>query len=86
MNEVKKLSDDEVHQLKTIQEKYSQLTANLGQLEIQSTLLEEEKSKIRSQYMTVRQTESEFAQTLNEKYGEGTINLETNEFTPSKSL
>jgi hypothetical protein len=85
MQETIKFTDDELHQIKTFQDKYAQVTATLGQLEIQSTLLEEEKLKVREQYKTIRKTETEFANTLSSKYGDGTINIDTGEFIPKKS-
>lgn len=80
-----KFSDDELHQIKTIQDKYAQITATLGQLNIQKHLVEQEIKNQLSIYSTTQTLEKEFANNLTGKYGDGTINLDTGEFIPNKT-
>ena len=79
-----KFTDDELHQIKTIQDKYANITATLGQLRIQEHLLSEEIDKQISTYTSTQTLEKDFANNLTTKYGDGTINLDTGEFIPKK--
>ena len=85
MAETIKFTDDELHQIKTFQEKYAQITATLGQLSLQKITLDEEIERQKSGYKTIRQSETEFANSLTSKYGDGTINVDTGEFIPKKT-
>jgi|SaaInlV_165m_DNA_1040744.scaffolds.fasta_scaffold202414_1 hypothetical protein len=80
-----KFTDDELHQIKTFQEKYAQITATLGQLTLQKISLDDELSAQKSNYKVIRQSEVEFANSLTKTYGDGTINIDTGEFIPKKS-
>ena len=85
MQEPIKFTDDELHQIKSVQDKYAQITATLGQLRIQKHLLESEINKQLSMYDITQTTERDFANSLTTKYGDGTINLDTGEFIPKKT-
>jgi len=85
MKEPIKFTEDELHQIKTIQEKYAQVTATLGQLRIQEHLLDTEIEKHLSNYNVTQTLEKDFANKLTDKYGDGTINLDTGEFIPNKT-
>lgn len=84
MEKAIKFSEDELHQIKTFQEKYAQITATLGSLTLQQTLVDDELDKTKKQYTIIRTSEQEFANGLTKKYGDGTINIDTGEFIPQK--
>ena len=80
MSQVIKLQENELERIKSTQGDITNLTYSLGQLEVQkaSILVEIDKVQVR---------QNELGKELNDKYGEGNINLETGELTltePSK--
>jgi len=84
-----KITDDELSQIKNIQEKYAEITAVIGQLEVQKELLNREKLRLDneiisqwSNYDTTQSTEQSISISLKEKYGEGSLDVTTGIFTP----
>jgi hypothetical protein len=68
----KKLTAEELQTVKDIRQEYTNLAYALGDLELQkATLLENQK--------TLVSREKQIAKQLQEKYGDGTIDLETGE-------
>ena len=68
----KKLTAEELQAVKNIRQEYSNLAYALGDLELQkATLLENQKELVNK--------EKQIAKQLQEKYGQGTIDLETGE-------
>jgi hypothetical protein len=72
MSEVKKLTTEELDEVKKIRSSYNDLAISLGELEI-------EKSRLLEFRKTLSDRELAIAKTLQDKYGEGSINLETGE-------
>ena len=72
MSEVKKLTDEELQSLRNIKAEYDNLALILGDLEIQ-------KFRAFEAQKAVFEKEENLAKTLTEKYGSGTINVETGE-------
>lgn len=70
-----KLSKEELQQIKDLQLQKDQIVFSLGDLRVQSLSLEDQLRMIIGQ-------QNELGDTLNKKYGEGQINLETGEVTP----
>lgn len=72
MSEVKKLTTEELDEVKKIRSSYNDLAISLGELEI-------EKARLLEFRKTLSDRELVLAKTLQDKYGEGSINLETGE-------
>jgi hypothetical protein len=72
MSEVKKLTIEELDEIKKIKASYNDLAISLGELEI-------EKSRLLEYRKNLSDAELVLAKKLQEKYGEGSINLETGE-------
>jgi hypothetical protein len=81
MENVMKLTEQELQQIKDIQQQQETLIGNFGQLEYQIQLLELQKEKLVEQLESTRNKETEIANQLSEKYGNGTINIEEGTFT-----
>jgi uncharacterized membrane protein len=75
----KKLTEEELQQVKTIKSEYTNLALTLGELELQKIDIEENKKQLISTYAQLIEKETSIAKTLTEKYGDGTINMETGE-------
>ena len=82
--ESKKLTAEELNELKEIQMTQEGIISSLGQIETQKQILKNKKDNILNQFSTLQEKQSEVAKNLQEKYGDGNINLETGEFTPNK--
>lgn len=78
----KKLTEEELQQVKTIKSEYSSLAFSLGELELQKINIEESKKQLINIYSQLVEKETSIAKTLTEKYGDGTINVETGEVNP----
>jgi hypothetical protein len=89
MSEVKKLTTEEIEQIKEMQTQYNKFVFELGSIEaqlaemaIQKTFMESEKSNTLGDIKSLTEKEKELLATLQEKYGVGNINIETGEITP----
>ncbi len=86
-----KFTEEEMVEIKTIQDKYSALGVQLVQLKLARKtsedylkLLESEEQTIEGEITQTNIKEKELADSLNEKYGIGSLDMETGEFTPNK--
>jgi len=78
--ETKVLTQDEITQLKTVQQERYSLIDKFGTIEIQFQELESTKQKLKLDYEKLKQKEDVLGKQLQSKYGDGTINLEKGEF------
>jgi len=77
----KKLSQEELESLKEIQNDSSNLIFNLGQVDVQRSLLEGQRNEVLTKLADLQEKQNTLAKELQDKYGIGNINLETGEFT-----
>jgi len=89
MSEVKKLTEEEITQIKEMQTQYNKFVFELGSVEAQLSevathriAMETEKSNILGDIKSLTVREKELLTSLQEKYGVGNINIETGEITP----
>jgi predicted nucleic acid-binding Zn-ribbon protein len=78
--ETKVLTQDEITQLKAVQQERYSLIDKFGTIEIQFQELESTKQKLKLDYEKLKQKEDVLGKQLQSKYGDGTINLEKGEF------
>ena len=79
--EIKQLTEEEIQSLKDLNNRQSNLIAALGQLEYQIKLLETNKSILKGRIQVIEEENMVLGQSLTEKYGNGTLNLETGEIS-----
>tara|TARA_Y100000389_G_C17456474_1_gene518500 strand:- start:55 stop:306 length:252 start_codon:yes stop_codon:yes gene_type:complete len=79
-----KLSKEELQQLKDFQRSENEITFALGQLEIRKTFLDKRNKTLLNEYQSLLQGQEKVGKELQEKYGEGTIDLEKGEFVKSE--
>ena len=84
-----KFTEDELKQINEVADTYSALQTELGNLGVQKILvderiqaIQEREEAIRGEWKSNQTTEKELVRTLSEKYGEGTLDPKTGEFTP----
>jgi oligoribonuclease NrnB/cAMP/cGMP phosphodiesterase (DHH superfamily) len=85
------ITPEEIQQIKDLQSKYNQTIFEIGAAEAQLIVFQENIEKLDaakkglvSDLKTIEQKETELTKTLQEKYGEGNINIETGEITPAQ--
>jgi hypothetical protein len=78
----KVLTQEEIQSLKTIQTNQLNLVQSLGTIEYQIQLLELDKQSLKVQLQKQVEEETKVAKELQEKYGDGNIDLEKGEFIP----
>lgn len=74
-----KISDEELQKVKTNREQVLTNSQQLSDLVLQQTLLEEQIGIVKSQFLTAFNTERNYLESLNDKYGEGLLDIETGE-------
>lgn len=84
MSEKKVLIKEEIDELKDLQDTFRNLTEVSGVLEMQYLNIQLKKEELKSNLKNLQQKEIELAKKLEDKYGQGSISLETGEFLPSK--
>mgnify|MGYP003141041397 FL=1 len=89
MAETKKFTEEELKNITNIRNGNSRIISELGQVELQLFLVNEEleklqemKSTLQVQFKNLQVEEAELVGSLNEKYGIGTVDINTGEFVP----
>ena len=78
--ENKVLDKEEVEALTSLQQEQNDLVYQLGQIEYQIGFFTRQKELVKQQLEAFEKKQQEQAQKLEEKYGQGTVNLESGEF------
>ena len=86
----KKLAKEDIESIKNIQDQFAECTNMLGLLQIdenalntQLTQVDEKKNEMFNQLNQLRSKEQDLIKILQEKYGQGQINLQEGTFTPN---
>ena len=90
MSDTKVITQEELKSIEDLRKQSTDLIFEFGQVEMEihvtETRLNELKShkeKLQFRYKELQSKETEIVQTLNEKYGAGTLNIENGEFIAS---
>lgn len=75
------LDPSELQNLKELQQEQTTLITNFGQVEFQIQLLEIQKEKLIEDLEKIKGKETTLAESLEEKYGQGVINIEEGTLT-----
>ena len=79
-----KLSKKELQVLQEYQNKTNEVIASLGGVELQISALKTQKEEILKDFKVLQDNQVKTGKELQDKYGEGNINLENGEFTPKE--
>ena len=82
--EKKVLTEEEINKLKELRKQFEELTNVAGSTEVQIMNLEIRKEQLKINLQNLQQQELVLAKELEEKYGDGTISLESGEFLPKE--
>lgn len=90
MSETKKFSLEELDQLSNLRKAYEAKILEFGQLELEVMLTEQHvedlktaKTQLQQSYRDLQEQERKLLETLNAKYGSGTVDVATGEFIPN---
>jgi hypothetical protein len=78
--EKKVLTPEEISKLKSLQETQSNLIDKFGLLEYQIQMLNQQKQDLTQELIKQKQIEDQLGKELQQKYGDGYIDLEKGEF------
>lgn len=77
------MTEEEIQKIKDLQAKQAQAVNALGTIELDFMRLESQKEQVKQVFVELQKEEADIAKELEDKYGQGTISLETGEFSPS---
>ena len=75
---------EELNQIKELRNQLNQLTYKFGQYSLSKIKLEETGDKLKEELFNLEAQEKNLAQSLSNKYGNGSIDIETGTFTPAQ--
>jgi len=92
-----KITDEELKELRDLRHKFRQKIFNFGQIQLERFGIEanikelEERlnnidnaeKDVQKEYLTIQNEESAFLTKIRQKYGEGTMSVDTGEFVPT---
>jgi len=91
MPDTLKFTDDEINEIRSLQNKFQDKLIKFGQIQLEIieledrlTALKNEQLRLKNDYLSLQKTEQELMDKLTNKYGEGSLNLKEGTFTPSK--
>ena len=91
MSDTKKFTDEELEEVQSLRDRMSKLVANFGELKLEQILHEQKANNIKTaeenlnnEYSNIQTKEMELVKVFNEKYGRGTLDLDSGTFTPVK--
>ena len=79
-----KLTEDEIKDLTEVRTNFQKTTLIIGETEIGIINLKGRKEDLIASLRKLDEKQSELAKKLENKYGKGSISLDTNEFTPTE--
>ena len=77
------LSKEEIQIIKNIQQTEQEIVSQLGQIEYQILSLNSQKEDLKNAIKDINNKGNKLGEDLQQKYGDGSINIETGEFTKS---
>ena len=80
--EVKKFTQEELDSLKNFQTRLEQVVSQLGRVHLSKIKLNEQEDLLKAEIKNIEKEEQELAKTLSDKYGKGSLDIETGTFTP----
>ena len=78
------LASEELSRLQEANNKVADIVASLGQIEIQMSLLQKNKESLLASFSQIQQEQDQLATELTQKYGDGTIDITSGEFTKAE--
>ena len=84
INTPKNFTPEEIEEVTKLQEQFNKITFQFGQLKIGKISLEKQELYIKKLYSSLEIKEKELAKKLTDKYGKGSLDIETGKFIPTE--
>ena len=81
-NTPQSFTKQELNELKNLRDRIDEISFQFGQLYIQKLNLEEQEILLKNKLKSIEKEETTIAKKLTDKYGKGSIDLETGTFAP----
>jgi len=81
--ENQKLTQEELQQIAELQDKNRAIVAEFGEIELIKMNIERRRTNAEKFLTELREEENAFGKELSEKYGDGTVDLQSGEFVPA---
>ena len=75
---------EEIHEIKNLQTEMNRIIFQLGQLKISEVRLKKAGDNLKNALESAEQKETDLAQKFSDKYGKGSLDIETGKFTPTE--
>ena len=82
LNTPQKFTETELKVIRDLQLKIQQVTNTAGQLFLAKLKLKKQEDEVNKQLSTIEKEEKTIADKLTKKYGKGSLDIESGEFTP----
>ena len=79
----KKFTKEELKQIQDLNVRITQLTTQMGQIYYSKIKLEDQELKLKKELLSIEAEEVKVAEQLTKKYGKGSLDIDSGEFTPS---
>ena len=79
----KKFTKEELKQIQDLNVRITQLTTQMGQIYYSKIKLEDQELKLKKELLSIEAEEAKVAEQLTKKYGKGSLDIDSGEFTPS---
>ena len=77
-------SQEELNEIRDLRTELNQITFQLGQIKINKIRIENTETLIKKDLINLEEKESKIEKKLSDKYGKGSIDIETGTFIPAK--
>ena len=82
-NEPQKFTQEEIDSLKGFQTRLDNIITQFGKINLSRIKLDEQENLLKDEVKKIENEEIELAQKLSDKYGRGSLDIETGTFTPA---
>jgi len=83
LSKPKIVSSQDIEKIKQLQVELNNINLKFGQLYITKIKLENEENNLKSTLLSLEKEETKIAKAFTDKYGKGSLDIETGEFIPS---
>ena len=83
-NEPQKFTQEEINSLKGFQTRLDNIITQFGRINLSRIKLDEQENLLKDEVKKIENEEIELAQKLSDKYGRGSLDIETGTFTPAE--
>lgn len=80
--ETNRLSQEQLQQIKLIQQKHQSVVQELGEIEIAKLQLQKRQQAAQQYFEDLLEEQQTIAQEIEDTFGKGSVDIETGEFTP----